>query len=114
MLKNYGILTPKFWEFNSPHDDYIDKVKFPVIVKPVMESSSTGLQIAKDQEELVKCLYEITHDFKQNALVEQFIPGREFTVGMIGNSPNIEILPIVEFDFCDDPMLIQTKQTKRL
>lgn len=111
ILKNYGILTPKYWHFKSPSNNF-NKVKFPVIIKPVMESSSSGIHVAKDPQELSHFLNNVTHDFKQEALVEQFIPGREFTVSMIGNSPKVEILPIIEFDFGHDPMLIQTKQTK--
>lgn len=111
MLKNYGILTPKYWHFKSPSSN-LSKVKFPVIVKPVMESSSSGIHIAKDPQELSNFLNDVTHNFKQEALIEQFIPGREFTVSMIGNSPKVEILPIIEFDFGHDPMLIQTKKTK--
>ena len=111
LLKNYGILTPKYWHFKS-HSDNLDKVKFPVIIKPVMESSSSGIHIAKDPEELSHLLYDVTHDFQQDALVEQFIPGREFTVSLIGNFPKVEILPIIEFDFGHDPMIIQTEKTK--
>ena len=111
ILKNYGILTPKYWHFKSTSSN-LSKVKFPVMVKPVMESSSSGIHIAKDPEELSRFLYDVTHDFKQDALVEQFIPGREFTVSMIGNYPKIEILPIIEFDFGHDPLIIQTNKTK--
>ena len=111
MLKNYGISTPKYWKFKSSTSN-LSKVKFPVIVKPVMESSSSGIHIAKDPEELSGFLNDVTHDFKQEALVEQFVPGREFTVSIIGNSPKLEILPIIEFDFGHDPMLIQTNKTK--
>jgi D-alanine-D-alanine ligase len=111
MLKNFGILTPKYWHFKSLSSN-LSKIKFPVIVKPVMESSSSGIHIAKDPDELSHFLYDVTHDFKQDVLIEQFIPGREFTVSMIGNYPKIEILPIIEFDFGHDPMIVQTNKTK--
>lgn len=111
VLKHYGIATPKFWHFKTA-DSNISKVRYPVIVKPVNESTSSGIHIAKDSEELTRFLSDITNNYKQDALVEQFIAGREFTVSMIGNSPNVEILPIIEFDFGHDPMLYQTKKTK--
>jgi D-alanine-D-alanine ligase len=111
LLKNFGILTPKYWHFKSSSSNF-NKVKFPVIVKPVTESSSSGIHIAKDHQELSKFLINVTHDFKQDALIEQFVPGREFTVSIIGNHPKVEILPIIEFDFGHDPMLIQTNKTK--
>jgi len=111
LLKHFGILTPKHWHFSSPNASF-NKVVFPVIVKPIMESSSTGIQIAVDEEKLEHSIYKINNDFKQSALVEQFIPGSEFTVSLIGNTPKVEILPIVGFDFNNDPMMIQTDKTK--
>ncbi len=111
MLKNLGILTPKHWYFKSPNSN-LSKVVFPVIVKPVMESSSTGIEIATDRENLESVLYKISNEFKQGAIVEQFIPGMEYTVSLIGNIPKIEILPIVGFDFDNNPMMFQTKTTK--
>ena len=111
MLKNYGILTPKYWHFKSSSNN-LSKVRFPVIVKPIMESSSSGIHVAKDPDELSYFLNKVTHDFKQDALIEQFILGREFTVSLIGNHPEVEILPIVEFDLGNDSMVIQTKNTK--
>ena len=55
-----------------------------------MESSSSGIHIAKDPEELSHFLTDVTHDFKQDALIEQFIPGKEFTVSIIGNHSKVE------------------------
>ncbi len=111
MLENYEILTPKYWHVKYKEKKY-SEIKFPVILKPVSESTSHGIHIAKDHEELSHFLYELTNDFQQDALVEQFISGREFTVSIIGNYPEIEILPIVEFNFDGDFMSIQTSKTK--
>lgn len=109
--QNKGLPTPDFWVFSSPHED-LSGVNFPVIVKPKMESVSFGLKVVYDEEALKESIHFIITEFKQQALAEQFIPGREFAVGILGNSP-IETLPVLEFDLEGDPNAIQTEEDKR-
>jgi D-alanine-D-alanine ligase len=52
-----------------------------------MESVSFGLRVVNSQEELKEAVDFIVQKFEQQALVEQFIRGREFAVGIIGNNP---------------------------
>ncbi|MBT8345411.1 MAG: ATP-grasp domain-containing protein, partial [Desulfofustis sp.] len=94
--QNSGLPTPDFWVFNTPDDD-LSKVRYPVIVKPKMESVSFGLKVVHKEEDLREAINFIVTEFQQQALVEQFIPGREFAVGLLGNSP-IEAFPVLEFD----------------
>lgn len=72
---------------------------FPLIVKPIAQGSSAGItnkSIVNNEEELrVQAGFVIEH-FKQEALVEPFLTGREFSIPMLGNLP--EILPIIESD----------------
>ena len=109
--KNNDLPTPDFWVFNSPEDD-LSKVRFPVIVKPKMESVSFGLKIVYDEKDLKEAVDYIVREFEQQALVEQFIRGREFCVGLIGNSP-IEAFPVLEIDLEGDPDGIQTVDDKK-
>jgi D-alanine-D-alanine ligase len=53
----------------------------------------------------------IVDQFNQDALVEEYVDGREIAVGLLGNDP-IEILPIVELDFGDRPLKIMTRADK--
>jgi D-alanine-D-alanine ligase len=73
---------------------------FPVVVKPATQGSAIGVSIVKKRADLIPAL---TAAFKHdpNVLVEQFIPGTELTVGIVGNEvlPVIEIVP--EHDFYD-------------
>lgn len=111
--KNNELPTPEFWVFNSADED-LSKVIFPVIVKPKMESVSFGLKVVYNNEDLREAIHFIVTEFEQQALVEQFIRGREFCVGILGNSP-IETFPVLEIDLEGDPDAIQTvddKQTK--
>ena len=111
ILQKNGIPTPDFWVFSSGDED-LSKVKYPVIVKPKMESVSFGLRVVHNPEELKDAVNYIVEEFEQQALVEQFIRGREFAVGLIGNSP-VETLPILEIDLENDPDAIQTEDHKR-
>lgn len=111
ILQKNGIPTPDFWVFSNGDED-LSAVKFPVIVKPKMESVSFGLRVVYNPEELKEAVDFIVKEFEQQALVEQFIRGREFAVGLIGNNP-VETLPILEIDLENDPDAIQTEDHKR-
>lgn len=111
VLQKNNIPTPNFWVFSSPEDRYED-LTFPVIVKPKMESTSMGMKVVDNWDDLKSAVSEQIEKFQQDILVEQFIAGREFAVGIIGNPGNIEVLPIVELDLRGDPNRIQTKQDK--
>ncbi len=109
--KNHNIPTPEYWVFSSSNED-LSPVKFPVIVKPKMESVSFGLKIGNNTEDLKEAIDFVVNEFNQQALVEQFIRGREFCVGLIGNSP-IETFPVLEIDLDNDPEGIQTNDDKK-
>lgn len=109
--KNNDLPTPEFWVFNSAEED-LSKVKFPVIVKPKMESVSFGLKVVYNQDDLKEAIHFIVTEFEQQALVEQFIRGREFCVGLLGNS-SIETFPVLEIDLDGDPDAIQTVDDKQ-
>jgi D-alanine-D-alanine ligase len=111
ILQQHNLPTPDFWVFNDP-ESVTDNVIFPVIVKPKMESVSFGLKIVDNYEDLKEAVKYIVTEFEQSALVEQFIPGREFAVGLLGNNP-VEAFPILEIDLENDPNGIQTVDHKK-
>lgn len=110
VLQKNNIPTANFWVFSSP-DDTFDDIAFPVIVKPKMESTSMGMQIVYNWDDLRLAVKDEIDRYQQDALVEQFIPGREFAVGLLGNRNHLEVLPIVEFSL-SNPGQIQTKSNK--
>ena len=112
VLQKNNIPTPGFWVFSSPEDTFDDLV-FPVIVKPKMESTSMGMNVVDNWTDLKVAVAEQMKNFTQDILVEQFIPGREFAVGLLGNGSNIQVLPIVEIDLAGDPNKIQTLSDKK-
>ncbi|MCE9584042.1 MAG: ATP-grasp domain-containing protein [Planctomycetes bacterium] len=77
-------------------------LKFPMIVKPLSEGSSKGIvnsSVVKDEEELGREISRVLGLYREPAIVEEFLPGREFTVAMIGNGSTLRLLPTVEIRF---------------
>ena len=105
VLQKHNLPTPKFWLFTTPDDEF-DDMEFPVIVKPKLESTSMGMKVVDNWNDLRAAVAEQIEKFEQEILVEQFISGREFAVGILGNGSNLQILPIVEIDL-KDPNKIQ-------
>lgn len=105
ILKYNGIATPNFQVFKDKNEKIKAGLNFPLFVKPNQEGSSKGILqncLVNNEEELRKKVEEILTRFKQPALAEEYLAGREFTVALIGNDPT-EVLPIVEIDFSDLP-----------
>ncbi len=86
--KDAGLPTAGFYEISKLADlDRVD-LPFPLFVKPAREGSGMGISgksIVRNQYELVKEASYILEFYRQPALVEEYLPGREFTVGFIGN-----------------------------
>jgi len=105
ILTYNGILTPKFQVFTSAERKLNPDLKFPMIVKPIREDGSVGIRersVVNNEEQLKEEVDHIINLHKQEALVEEFIDGREFTVSLIGNKRPI-ILPVAEIDFSGMP-----------
>lgn len=102
VLAYYHIASPKFSVIGRRAD--IDKVhlKYPCIVKPVHEGSSKGIansSMVNSAIDLEREVVRVLEQYHQPALVEEFLPGREFTVAMLGNGNDVQILPIIEIKF---------------
>ncbi len=95
------ISTPKFFEIKTLDSlKDADHLKFPMIVKPRFEGSSKGLSDKSrvaDMQALKKQAGMIVNAYKQPALVEEFISGKEFTVAVVGNNP-AEAFPVVQVE----------------
>ncbi len=93
------------WE-NAPADAHPDgRISFPLIVKPPQEDASlgiTGKSVVRDVKELLETMSSLQTEYKSAVLAEQFIEGREFYVGVLGNS-SPEALPVIELDFSGFP-----------
>lgn len=105
-----GIPTPAFAVLDGPEAELPD-LPYPLIVKPKNEAVSFGIRIVQDPEELREAAGVIFDRFRQAVLVEQYIEGREFNVGVIGNDP-VETLPPVELSFGEGGPGIYTYEDK--
>jgi D-alanine-D-alanine ligase len=96
------VIKPEDTTFHLPFD-------FPVIVKPNFGDSSFGItqrSVAKNLEELLNAISEIREKFgyEKPVLVEEFLTGKDLSVGIIGNPPDsYTILPIIEEDYSSLP-----------
>jgi D-alanine-D-alanine ligase len=93
------------------------ELEFPLIVKPVAEGTSKGVtrkSVVRDEGELREVARELIGKYRQPALVEQYVAGREFTVGLLGER-RPRVLPPMEIVFLDakDPTPIYSFDMKQ-
>jgi len=107
IIRDHGLPTAAFWVVKDSPDlqRHAAEFTFPLFVKPVAEGSSKGI----NQNSQVNTLNELQvvcqllwQEFQQPVLVETFLPGREFTVGIIGNADSAEVLGVMEVTFKDN------------
>jgi len=106
ILSYYHIATPH-WVTIEKMSDLQEKTMdfFPVLAKPLGEGSSKGINarnLVNNPEDLKKIVQELLENYHQPVLVEEYLPGREFTVGVLGTPP--KVLPIIEVTFKDLPV----------
>lgn len=83
----------------------LEVLERPMVIKPVRQGSSLGMSIVKDPSQMSSALAKaFEHD--NEVMVEQFIRGREITVGVIGNDelealPLVEVIPAEQYEFFD-------------
>ena len=88
ILSHNGIPTAKWQVFKSKNDVIDPSLRFPLIVKLLHEGSSMGLDqssIVENEKELKKRVEYLISTYHEPALVEEYLDGREFTIGIIGN-----------------------------
>ncbi len=84
LLLSYGFKTPNYWVLTKNQKLPLEKLSFPLVVKPATEGSSLGLYIVQTQRKLENAIETLLGKFKK-VLVEEFISGREFTCGFAAN-----------------------------
>lgn len=105
ILSSQGIKTAKFVLFKKISGSYKHKLKYPLIVKPAYEDASVGIEnasVVSNYSALKERIEHVILHYKQSALVEEYIDGRELNVAVIGDEEP-EVLPISEIDFSSMP-----------
>jgi len=104
VVRQHGILTPNFMLMATSKEKLPRELaSFPLIVKPNAEGSSKGVHpasVVRSEAELRDTAKKLIDKYKQPVLVEQYISGREFTVGLLGER-RPRVLPIMEVVFLD-------------
>jgi D-alanine-D-alanine ligase len=106
ILTYHKIPNAKFLVANKMEDIENFSADFPLIVKPISEGSSKGIfssSLVRTVNELEEEVRRIIFSYNQPALIEEFLPGREFTLAVIGNGDETKILPIIEIRYDDFP-----------
>jgi D-alanine-D-alanine ligase len=103
-LTFHGIPTPKFAVVEKIEDlkAVVGKLPFPHFVKPLHEGSSKGITDANlcwDRAHLFKQTDFLLESYRQPVLVEEYLPGKEFTCAVLGNGEEATVLPIVAMNF---------------
>ncbi|MGC8594043.1 MAG: D-alanine--D-alanine ligase family protein [Candidatus Kryptoniota bacterium] len=106
ILSFNGIMTAKFKVAHSLDDINRIDLQYPLFVKPLHEGSSKGIfnsSYVYSEEALYREVERILSNYGQPALIEEYLPGREFTVALLGNESELKVLPIVEMNFSSLP-----------
>jgi D-alanine-D-alanine ligase len=99
VARDSGVPTPDFALVTTHAEARAVDLDFPLFVKPVAEGTSKGVDahsLVHTRDELVTTAMQLVARFEQPVLVEQFLPGREFTVGILGTGGHARVLGTLE------------------
>jgi D-alanine-D-alanine ligase len=99
VIRDLGIPTPDFAVVEEPGDLAAVRLPFPLFVKPISEGTGKGIDaksIVRDRDELEGRCRFLLDTFAQPVLVETYLPGREFTVGIVGTGRKARAIAVME------------------
>ena len=105
ILRAHGVPTADWWLVRTVTDvtTLLDQpLDFPLFAKPVHEGSSKGIterNFVASRDQLRPVVLELLERYQQPVIVETFLPGAEFTCGVLGNGAEARVLPIVGMNF---------------
>jgi D-alanine-D-alanine ligase len=105
IIRDLGIPTPDFVLVHEESDIDNISLPFPLFAKPVAEGTSKGINATSkipSQKQLSLVCRSLLSTFRQPVLVERFLPGREFTVGIVGTGKDAVALGVMEVHLKDN------------
>ena len=102
VIRDLGIPTPDFCVVEDPSDIENVDLPFPLFAKPVAEGTSKGVSAAskiETREDLNAVCRKLLAVFRQPVIIESYLPGREFTVGITGTGRDAEAIGVIEVVF---------------
>ena len=91
LFRAAGVGTPDWVMAPADSEEVVERLGLPVVVKPSKQGSTVGLAVVKKAEGLAAAIDEAFH-YDDEVMIEEFIPGRELTVGILGD----QVLPVGE------------------
>ncbi|MGO9933791.1 MAG: D-alanine--D-alanine ligase [Steroidobacteraceae bacterium] len=117
LLSYHRVPTPQFMVFARGRKARIpNKLRFPLFVKSSTEDASLGIaqaSVVADQKQLTERIEFIHHQTHSDALVEEYIEGRELYVGVMGND-RLKVLPVWEMTFGSLPENLPAIATRKV
>ncbi len=104
IIRDRGIPTAPFAVVETPNDIEKISLAYPLFIKPVAEGTGkgiTGKSLVRTVQEFHDNTTELLEKFGQPVLVEEFLPGREFTVGIVGTGSDAHTVGIMEITITD-------------
>ena len=105
VIRDLGIPTPDFVVVHEENDIAKVSFPFPLFAKPVAEGTSKGIDAHSkitSRKQLSLICRSLLSTYRQPVLVERFLPGREFTVGIVGTGKDAVALGVMEVHLKDD------------
>jgi len=99
IVRDHGLRTPPFAVVSTIDELCEVALAFPLFVKPVAEGSSKGIgvkSIIRTRQHLDAVCEQLLGRFKQPVLIEEYLPGREFTVGILGQGRHASVMGVME------------------
>lgn len=99
IVRDLGLATPDFTLVRNSADTDNINIPFPLFVKPYAEGTGKGINassIIKNHESLKTVCNELLVSYSQPVLVESYLPGREFTVGILGTGAEARVIGVLE------------------
>ena len=99
LVRDAGVPTPSFAVAERSASELVGWDAFPAFVKPLAEGTGKGCEAAslvRTPAELQEAAAGVLHRYHQPALVETYLLGREFTVGIVGNGAGARVLGVCE------------------
>jgi D-alanine-D-alanine ligase len=99
VMRDLGIPTPDFFVVENHSDIDLVNLPFPLFAKPIAEGTGKGitpLSKIESPHELEKVCTNLLINYNQPVLLETFLPGREFTVGILGTGNEAEAIGTLE------------------
>lgn len=102
VVSSLGVNTPKFAVVASEGDIRRVNMAFPLFAKPIAEGSSKGVDARSkvtSTQELDEVCCRLLREFRQPVLVEEYLPGREFTIGITGTGDTGRVIGVMEVHY---------------